>query len=71
MILTGGIAFMLAANAALLRLGLFPLQRVTRAMTTTDLLRLIGAEVSLGPGPQGGTEARLDVPVPNGSNGSK
>lgn len=39
MILTGGIAFMLAANAALLRLGLFPLQRVTRAMTTTDLLR--------------------------------
>lgn len=30
---------MLAANAALLRLGLFPLQRVTRAMTTTDLLR--------------------------------
>ncbi|KOU53136.1 hypothetical protein ADK56_06025, partial [Streptomyces sp. MMG1522] len=24
---------------ALLRLGLFPLQRVTRAMTTTDLLR--------------------------------
>ncbi|MEU2150117.1 sensor histidine kinase, partial [Streptomyces globisporus] len=32
---------------------------------------LIGAEVSLGSGPQGGTEVRLDVPVPNGSNGSK
>lgn len=28
---------------------------------------LIGAEVFLGPGPQGGTEVRLDVPVPNGS----
>lgn len=30
---------MLAANAVLLRLGLAPLQRVTRAMTTIDLLR--------------------------------
>ncbi|NEB68833.1 sensor histidine kinase, partial [Streptomyces fulvissimus] len=28
---------------------------------------LIGAELFLGPGPQGGTEVRLDVPVRNGS----
>ncbi|MGY3678421.1 HAMP domain-containing sensor histidine kinase [Streptomyces sp. TE33382] len=39
LILAGGIASMLVANAALLRLGLAPLQRVTRAMTTIDLLR--------------------------------
>lgn len=39
LILTGGIAFMLTANAAMLRIGLAPLQRVTRAMTTIDLLR--------------------------------
>ncbi|MER6721451.1 HAMP domain-containing sensor histidine kinase [Streptomyces halstedii] len=38
LILAGGIAAMLGANAMLLRLGLAPLQRVTRAMTTTDLL---------------------------------
>ncbi|MFD9497752.1 HAMP domain-containing sensor histidine kinase [Streptomyces sp. NPDC060035] len=38
LILAGGIASMLGANAALLRLGLAPLQRVTRAMTTIDLL---------------------------------
>lgn len=39
LILAGGITSMLGANAALLRLGLAPLQRVTRAMTTIDLLR--------------------------------
>jgi two-component system, NarL family, sensor histidine kinase UhpB len=38
LILAGGMALMLGANALLLRLGLAPLQRVTRAMTTTDLL---------------------------------
>lgn len=39
LILVCGIASMLSANAALLRFGLAPLQRVTRAMTTIDLLR--------------------------------
>ena len=34
-----GLAAMLVANAVLLRLGLAPLERLTRAMTTTDLLR--------------------------------
>ncbi|QFZ18833.1 HAMP domain-containing sensor histidine kinase [Saccharothrix syringae] len=38
-ILTGGLAVMLVANAVLLRLNLAPLERLTRAMTTTDLLR--------------------------------
>ncbi|MGD1223032.1 sensor histidine kinase [Streptomyces krungchingensis] len=38
-ILTGGLAAMLVANAFLLRLALAPLRRLTRAMTTTDLLR--------------------------------
>jgi two-component system sensor histidine kinase UhpB len=38
-ILTAGLAAMLAANAALLRVGLAPLARLTRAMTTIDLLR--------------------------------
>ncbi|MFP8959170.1 histidine kinase [Streptomyces nanhaiensis] len=38
-VLTAGLAAMLIANAALLRVGLAPLQRLTRAMTTTDLLR--------------------------------
>ncbi|GHB24204.1 histidine kinase [Streptomyces clavifer] len=38
LILAGGMASMLGANALLLRLGLAPLQRVTRAMTTIDLL---------------------------------
>ncbi len=37
-VLTGGLAAMLIANG-LLRIGLAPLQRLTRAMTTTDLLR--------------------------------
>jgi two-component system sensor histidine kinase UhpB len=39
LILAAGIVVMLTANAALLRIGLAPLQRLTRAMTTTDLLR--------------------------------
>lgn len=38
-ILIGGLAVMLVANAALLRIGLAPLDRVTRLMTTVDLLR--------------------------------
>ncbi|MFJ8486770.1 HAMP domain-containing sensor histidine kinase [Streptomyces sp. NPDC094038] len=38
-VLTGGLAAMLIANALLLRIGLAPLQRLARAMTTTDLLR--------------------------------
>lgn len=39
LILAVGFVAMLTANAALLRVGLAPLQRLTRAMTTTDLLR--------------------------------
>jgi two-component system, NarL family, sensor histidine kinase UhpB len=39
LILAGGLAVMLVANAMLLRIGLAPLQRLTRAMTTTELLR--------------------------------
>ncbi|MEV0976232.1 sensor histidine kinase [Streptomyces sp. NPDC049915] len=38
-ILVGGLAVMLVANAALLRLGLAPLERLTKLMTTVDLLR--------------------------------
>ncbi|MFI2424595.1 HAMP domain-containing sensor histidine kinase [Streptomyces sp. NPDC018955] len=38
-ILVGGLGVMLVANAALLRIGLAPLDRVTRLMTTVDLLR--------------------------------
>ncbi|CQR60974.1 HAMP domain-containing sensor histidine kinase [Streptomyces leeuwenhoekii] len=38
-ILVGGLAVMLVANAALLRWGLSPLDRLTRLMTTVDLLR--------------------------------
>lgn len=38
-ILVGGLVVMLVANAALLRWGLAPLDRVTRLMTTVDLLR--------------------------------
>jgi two-component system sensor histidine kinase UhpB len=39
LILIVGLAAMLAANAALLRIGLGPLARLTRTMATTDLLR--------------------------------
>ncbi|MGW3499068.1 HAMP domain-containing sensor histidine kinase [Streptomyces sp. NPDC001020] len=38
-ILVGGLVVMLVANAALLRFGLAPLDRLTRLMTTVDLLR--------------------------------
>ncbi|CAL9432816.1 HAMP domain-containing sensor histidine kinase [Streptomyces albus] len=38
-ILVGGLAVMLVANAALLRIGLAPLERLTRLMATVDLLR--------------------------------
>ncbi|MGW0818391.1 HAMP domain-containing sensor histidine kinase [Streptomyces viridiviolaceus] len=38
-ILVGGLAVMLVANAALLRWGLSPLDRLTKLMTTVDLLR--------------------------------
>jgi two-component system, NarL family, sensor histidine kinase UhpB len=39
LILSLGLVAMLVANAILLRVGLAPLQRLTRAMTTIDLLR--------------------------------
>ncbi|MET7987489.1 MULTISPECIES: sensor histidine kinase [unclassified Streptomyces] len=38
-ILVGGLVVMLVANAALLRVGLTPLDRLTRLMATVDLLR--------------------------------
>ncbi|WP_189215339.1 MULTISPECIES: HAMP domain-containing sensor histidine kinase [Streptomyces] len=38
-ILVGGLAVMLVANGALLRFGLSPLDRLTRLMSTVDLLR--------------------------------
>ncbi|MFF0341669.1 HAMP domain-containing sensor histidine kinase [Kribbella sp. NPDC004875] len=38
-VLIGGLAVMLVANAALLRIGLAPLARLTRQMSTVDLLR--------------------------------
>ncbi|MEU1800044.1 histidine kinase [Streptomyces sp. NPDC019937] len=38
-VLTGGLGVMLIANGVLVRIGLTPLKRLTRAMTTTDLLR--------------------------------
>src|SRR5690606_28763820 len=38
-ILVCGLCVMLVANGVLLRLGLAPLQRLTHAMTTTNLLR--------------------------------
>ncbi|WP_410790631.1 sensor histidine kinase [Kribbella sp. C-35] len=38
-VLIGGLAVMLVANAALLRIGLAPLARLTRRMSTVDILR--------------------------------
>ncbi|MET9295027.1 HAMP domain-containing sensor histidine kinase [Streptomyces sp. NPDC003077] len=38
-VLVGGLGVMLVANAALLRVGLAPLERLTRLMATVDLLR--------------------------------
>lgn len=51
-ILTVGLAAMLVANALLLRVGLAPLQRLTRAMYTIDLLR---------PGPRLAVSGRAEV----------
>ncbi|MFF0746868.1 histidine kinase [Streptomyces sp. NPDC004111] len=53
-ILVGGLAVMLVANAALLRWGLAPLGRLTRLMATVDLLRP-GQRLPV-PGPGGGSE---------------
>ena len=39
LVLTAGLVVLLMANAALIRLGLAPLERLTRAMTTIDLLK--------------------------------
>ncbi|MCQ4207428.1 MULTISPECIES: sensor histidine kinase [Streptomyces] len=50
LILAAGLVVMLTANAALLRVGLAPLQRLTRAMTTTDLLRPGDRPVASGQG---------------------
>ncbi|GAA0902775.1 HAMP domain-containing sensor histidine kinase [Streptomyces thermoalcalitolerans] len=54
-ILVGGLAVMLVANAALLRWGLAPLDRLTKLMTTVDLLRP-GQRL---PVPHGGEVAEL------------
>nr|WP_202552460.1 HAMP domain-containing sensor histidine kinase [Streptomyces sp. SID8352] len=53
-ILVGGMAVMLVANGALLRWGLSPLDRLTKLMTTVDLLRP-GQRLSV-PRPSGGGE---------------
>ncbi len=53
-ILVGGLAVMLVANAALLRWGLAPLGRLTKLMTTVDLLRP-GQRLPV-PGAGGGSE---------------
>ena len=51
-ILAVGLAAMLVLNALLLRIGLRPLQRLTRAMTTADLLR---------PGERPGVTGRREI----------
>jgi two-component system sensor histidine kinase UhpB len=53
-ILVGGLAVMLVANGTLLRWGLAPLDRLTRMMTTVDLLRP-GQRLPV-PGARGGSE---------------
>ncbi|GAA1085350.1 MULTISPECIES: HAMP domain-containing sensor histidine kinase [Streptomyces violaceusniger group] len=53
-ILVGGLAVMLVANGTLLRWGLAPLDRLTRLMTTVDLLRP-GQRLPV-PGAGGGSE---------------
>lgn len=50
MVLLAGLAAMLIANAVLLRIGLAPLGRLTRAMTAVDLLRPGGRARVEGPG---------------------
>ncbi|WP_368680579.1 HAMP domain-containing sensor histidine kinase (plasmid) [Rhodococcus opacus] len=52
LILTAGLAVTLVANAAVLRIGLAPLRRLTRAMTTIDLLR---------PGPRPAVTGRAGI----------
>ncbi|MBQ0866899.1 HAMP domain-containing sensor histidine kinase [Streptomyces sp. A73] len=54
LILVGGLAVMLVANGALLRWGLAPLDRLTKLMTTVDLLRP-GQRLPV-PGARGGGE---------------
>ncbi|MBO8203445.1 HAMP domain-containing sensor histidine kinase [Streptomyces smyrnaeus] len=54
LILVGGLAVMLVANGALLRWGLAPLDRLTKLMTTVDLLRP-GQRLPV-PGARGGEE---------------
>ncbi|EGX57508.1 two-component sensor [Streptomyces zinciresistens K42] len=49
LVLLAGLAVMLTANAALLRIGLAPLARLTRAMATADLLRPGGRTAVTGP----------------------
>ncbi|MGS2615786.1 histidine kinase [Micromonospora sp. LZ34] len=49
-VLAVGLAAMLVANAALLRVGLAPLRRLARAMTTIDLLQPEAPLVPAGPG---------------------
>ncbi|MEU3188708.1 sensor histidine kinase [Streptomyces sp. NPDC006923] len=51
-VLVAGLAAMLIADAVLLRIALAPLQRLTRAMTTTDLLRP-------GPRPEAGGQREI------------
>ena len=51
-ILSAGLVVMLVLNALLLRWGLAPLQRLTRAMTTADLLR---------PGERPGVTGRREI----------
>lgn len=50
LVLCGGLAVMLAADAVLLRIGLAPLQRLTRAMSSADLLRPGSRPDPAGPG---------------------
>ncbi|MGW6908900.1 HAMP domain-containing sensor histidine kinase [Streptomyces sp. NPDC054940] len=50
LVLLAGLAVMLIANAVLLRIGLAPLARLTRAMATADLLRPGSRTTVTGPG---------------------
>ncbi|MET7717179.1 HAMP domain-containing sensor histidine kinase [Streptomyces sp. NPDC005407] len=50
LVLGAGLIAMLVANAVLLRIGLAPLQRLIRAMTTADLLRPGSRPAVTGPG---------------------
>ncbi len=50
LILTAGLAVLLAANAVLLRVGLAPMQRLSRAMVTVDLAHPAPLPLSVGDG---------------------